>query len=76
MTSDINLRVKGKAGRITLQRPQALNAMTYEMCLAIEKTLLEWKRDPKVELIIIDAQGDRAFCSGGDISDLYISDKY
>ena len=71
MTSDINLRVKGKAGRITLQRPQALNAMTYEMCLAIEKTLIEWKLDPKIELIIIDAQGDRAFCSGGDISNLY-----
>ena len=71
MTSDINLRVQGKAGRITLQRPQALNAMTYEMCLAIEKTLIEWKCDPKIKLIIIDAQGDRAFCSGGDISNLY-----
>ena len=71
MTTDINLRVQGKAGRITLQRPQALNAMTYEMCLAIEKSLNDWKRDPKIELIIIDAQGDRAFCSGGDISDLY-----
>ena len=71
MISDINLRVKGKAGRITLQRPKALNAMTYEMCLAIEKTLIEWKQDSKVELIIIDAQGDKAFCSGGDISDLY-----
>ena len=56
MTSDINLRVQGKAGRITLQRPQALNAMTYEMCLAIEKTLIEWKCDPKIELIIIDAK--------------------
>ena len=69
--SDLNVRVLGKAGRITLQRPKALNAMTYEMCLAIEKTLIDWKHDPKVELIIIDAQGDRAFCSGGDISDLY-----
>ena len=71
MMSDLNVRVLGKAGRITLQRPKALNAMTYEMCLAIEKTLIDWKCDPKVELIIIDAQGDRAFCSGGDISDLY-----
>ena len=71
MISDINLRVNGKAGRITLQRPKALNAMTYEMCLAIENTLIEWKQDSKVELIIIDAQGDKAFCSGGDISDLY-----
>ena len=71
MISDINLRINGKAGRITLQRPKALNAMTYEMCLAIEDTLVEWKQEPKVELIIIDAQGDKAFCSGGDISDLY-----
>ena len=69
--SDLNLTVQGKAGRITLQRPKALNAMTYEMCLAIEKTLLDWKCDQKVEFIIIDAQGDRAFCAGGDISDLY-----
>ena len=71
MMPDINLRVHGKAGRITLQRPKAMNAMTYEMCLAIEKALIEWKHDSNVELIIIDAQGDRAFCSGGDISDLY-----
>ncbi len=71
MISDINLRIKGKAGRITLQRPKALNAMTYEMCLAIEDTLVEWKDDSNVELIIIDAEGDKAFCSGGDISDLY-----
>ena len=40
-----------------------MNAMTYEMCLAIEKTLIAWKCDPKIELIIIDAKGDRAFCS-------------
>ena len=42
MTSDINLRFKEKR-KNNLQRPQALNAMTYEMCLAIEKTLIEWK---------------------------------
>ena len=71
MMSDISLRVQGKAGRITLKRPKALNAMTYEMCLAIEKILIEWKYEPKVEIIIIDAEGERAFCSGGDISNLY-----
>ena len=69
--SDINLRIQGKAGRITLQRPEALNAMTYDMCLAIEKALIDWKNDPTVELVIIDALGEKAFCSGGDISDLY-----
>ena len=53
--SDINLRIQGKAGRITLQRPEALNAMTYDMCLAIEKALLDWENNTTVKLVIIDA---------------------
>ena len=69
--SDISIRVTGRAGRITLQRPQALNAMTYEMCLAIEAALDEWRRDDAVSVVVLDAIGDRAFCSGGDIADLY-----
>ena len=70
--SDINLRIQGKAGRITLQRPEALNAMTYDMCLAIEKALLDWENDPTVKLVIIDALGEKAFCSGGDLSLIHI----
>lgn len=68
---DISLRIVGRAGRITLQRPQALNAMTYEMCLAIENALDAWVEDDNVLLVVIDAEGDRAFCSGGDIAELY-----
>lgn len=68
---DISLRIVGRAGRITLQRPQALNAMTYEMCLAIEKAMDAWAEDDNVLLVVIDAEGDRAFCSGGDIAELY-----
>ncbi len=69
--SDISIRITGVCGRITLTRPQALNAMTYEMCLAIERAFDAWRNDPAVKLIVIDAQGDRAFCSGGDIAELY-----
>ena len=69
--SDIDIRITGQAGRITLTRPQALNAMTYEMCLAIEAAIDRWRDDEGVKLVVIDAEGDRAFCSGGDISDLY-----
>ena len=39
MTSDIHIRKEGRAGRITLTRPRALNALTYEMCTAIEAAL-------------------------------------
>lgn len=69
--SDINIRITGRAGRITLTRPQALNAMTYDMCLAIEAAFDRWAMDDSVDLIVIDAQGERAFCSGGDIAELY-----
>ncbi|NRB03147.1 MAG: enoyl-CoA hydratase/isomerase family protein [Rhodobacteraceae bacterium] len=69
--SDISIRIVGKAGRITLQRPHALNAMTYEMCTAIEHAFDAWRDDDAVALIVMDAEGDRAFCSGGDIADLY-----
>ena len=69
--SDIDIRVTGRAGRITLNRPTALNAMTYEMCLAIETALDRWREEEAVALVVIDAQGARAFCSGGDIAELY-----
>ena len=70
---DISIRRDGRAGRITLQRPQALNALTYPMCRAIADTLVSWQADAQVELVIIDAEGDRAFCAGGDIADMYSS---
>ncbi|MBD3662970.1 enoyl-CoA hydratase/isomerase family protein [Sulfitobacter aestuariivivens] len=69
--SDISIRKTGRAGRITLTRPKALNAMTYEMCLAIDAAFDAWANDDAVALIILDAEGDRAFCSGGDIAELY-----
>lgn len=69
--SDISIRKQGKAGRITLTRPKALNAMSYPMCLAIEEAIDAWAVDDTVDLVIIDAEGDKAFCAGGDIQDLY-----
>ncbi|WP_111734155.1 enoyl-CoA hydratase/isomerase family protein [Roseovarius amoyensis] len=69
--NDISIRKQGKAGRITLTRPKALNAVTYRMCLAIEDALDAWAADDTVDLVIIDAEGDKAFCAGGDIQELY-----
>ncbi|NRB00209.1 MAG: enoyl-CoA hydratase/isomerase family protein [Rhodobacteraceae bacterium] len=69
--SDIHIGIDGRAGRITLNRPKALNAVTYDMCLAIEAALDRWRDDDAVDLVIIDAVGDKAFCAGGDLSDMY-----
>lgn len=69
--SDIHIRVAGRAGRITLNRPEALNALTYKMCLAIEAALDDWRRDDAVDLVVIDAAGGKAFCAGGDLMEMY-----
>jgi 3-hydroxyisobutyrate dehydrogenase len=69
--ADIHIRKTGHAGRITLQRPKALNALTYQMCLDIDAALKAWAKDDEVLLIVIDAEGDKAFCAGGDIAEMY-----
>lgn len=67
----IVIRREGRAGRITLNRPQALNALTLEMCHAIDAALAGWEGDPEVALVLIEGAGDRAFCAGGDIAEMY-----
>ncbi|SFP56985.1 enoyl-CoA hydratase/isomerase family protein [Tranquillimonas alkanivorans] len=69
--SDIHIRREGCAGRITLARPRALNALTHRMCRQIDAALADWAQDDAVSLVIFDAEGDRAFCAGGDISHVY-----
>ncbi len=69
--SDIHIRTEGRAGRITLTRPQALNALTHAMALAIDAALARWRDDPDVALVLIDAEGPRAFCAGGDLAEIY-----
>ena len=68
---DIRIRIAGRTGRITLNRPQALNALTYDMAMAIERALDGWHDSGDIDLVLIDAEGERAFCAGGDIADLY-----
>ena len=71
MSGDIHIRKEGRAGRITLTRPRALNAVSHEMCRAIEDALDVWRDDDAVALVVIDAEGDKAFCAGGDLQHIY-----
>jgi enoyl-CoA hydratase/carnithine racemase len=58
-------------GMITLNRPKALNALTHGMILELEKVIPGWERDPKVKAVVLRGAGDRAFCAGGDVTNLY-----
>lgn len=73
--SDCIIRIDGRAGRITLNRPKALNALTWNMLLEIEGALDRWRDDAAVQVVIFDAAGDKAFCAGGDIAEMYATGK-
>ena len=69
--TDLVYRLENATGRMTLNRPEALNALTHEMCLEMEARLAAWAADDSVTQILVDAEGDKAFCAGGDIQELY-----
>lgn len=71
VASEIVARIEGAAGRITLNRPKALNALNFTMVRAISAALAEWRDDPRVRHVVIDGAGERAFCAGGDIRAVY-----
>ena len=75
MTDEIQYRVIGNLGHITLNRPKALNALTYAMCEKITELLLEWQDNSEIGAVLIDGAGDRAFCAGGDVILLHDSGK-
>jgi enoyl-CoA hydratase len=72
---EVVVRIEGGAGRITLNRPQALNALTTNICREMTKALAAWREDPRVQLVMIDHAGERGFCAGGDIRTLAESGK-
>ncbi|MFT3998120.1 MAG: enoyl-CoA hydratase/isomerase family protein [Asticcacaulis sp.] len=59
-------RVENGVGRLTLNRPQALNALTTDMCRDMAQTLTRWASDDAVRYVVLDHEG-RAFCAGGDV---------
>ncbi len=64
---EVLCRIEGGVGRITLNRPKALHALTLGMCEAMIEALRAWKADGAVKCVLIDHSGERGFCAGGDI---------
>lgn len=68
MTEDVIVRRDGPVGRISLNRPKALHALTRPMCEAISAALLAWRDDPAIAAVILDHAAGRGFCAGGDVA--------
>ncbi len=67
MTDDILFTREGRAGRIRLNRPKAIHALTLDMCGAMIAKLAAWRTDPTVDIVLVDHAEGRGFCAGGDV---------
>ena len=69
--TDVLVAEEGALGHLTLDRPKALNALTYGMIDAIHAALDRWQHDDRIKVVLLDGAGERAFCAGGDLRTLY-----
>ena len=67
MTGDVIFSTDRNVGRIRLNRPKAIHALTREMCDAMSEVLLAWREDPSIQVVVIDHAEGRGFCAGGDV---------
>lgn len=68
---EVLLEQRGRIGLITLNKPKALNALSLTMVHAMQPQLEAWATDAGIDAVVIQGAGEKAFCAGGDIRDLY-----
>lgn len=65
----VSLVVEGLIARLTLERPEALNALDRATAGALEEALGRLERSTEVAVVIVTGRG-RAFCAGNDIAEM------
>lgn len=65
------VRTEGSLGRLTLNRPRAINALDIDMIRQLSAALDAWRDDADIDIVLIDGEGDRGLCAGGDVRSLY-----
>ncbi|MEV0699445.1 enoyl-CoA hydratase/isomerase family protein [Saccharopolyspora sp. NPDC050389] len=68
---EILVREQGSLGRITLNRPKALNSLTLGMVRAMAQAVEQWRTAEHIQAILIDGAGERGLCAGGDVRALH-----
>ncbi|MFJ7749444.1 enoyl-CoA hydratase/isomerase family protein [Arthrobacter sp. NPDC097144] len=68
---EVRLERTGHLGRIILNRPRAINALTANMVSLISGALDEWEHDDGVATVLLSGAGERGLCAGGDIVAIY-----
>ncbi|MCR9136210.1 MAG: enoyl-CoA hydratase/isomerase family protein [Alphaproteobacteria bacterium] len=66
--SRLHLIIDGAVAELRLDNPAKLNALTLPMLDALDAHCGELERDASIRVVMVTAEGDRAFCAGADIN--------
>jgi len=67
MSGELDIAIDGHLGRITLDRPAAINALSAGMIAGITEALTRWAGDDGIGAVLFEGAGEKGFCAGGDV---------
>lgn len=67
MDPEVLITKDGSLGRIRLNRPRTINALTPNMITMVADALDDFSADPDILAVAIDGAGERGLCSGADV---------
>src|SRR5918996_4590541 len=64
---DVRYEVDGSIARVTIDRPERRNAMSFDVMQGLRESAARARRDDAVRVLVLTGAGDKAFCAGADL---------
>jgi enoyl-CoA hydratase/carnithine racemase len=68
MPDEVLYGVADHVARITINRPERRNALSWTVMTELRRRFAEAKADPDVRVVVLTGAGDKAFCAGADLT--------
>ncbi len=72
-SDDLIVEIRNHVAFLTFHRPNALNAITFEMLKVMRGLFDDWSKNPDIHAVVSMGSGEKAYCAGGDVRGLYNS---
>jgi enoyl-CoA hydratase/carnithine racemase len=69
MSATVLLEVRDRIAWITLNRPEAMNALSAQVRRELPEAFQAAEADPEARVVVLRGAGERAFCAGADIKE-------
>ncbi|HZU79552.1 MAG TPA: enoyl-CoA hydratase-related protein [Acidimicrobiales bacterium] len=72
---EVLVEVDGAVGRVTINRPERRNAMSWTVIRSLRAAVRRFTDDDDVRVVVLTGAGDKAFCAGADLGGMADGDQ-